>query len=122
MRKILIIHTRDLFDTACLFTKLATDSVDRITTEEYNFDYLDVGDYTDIVMLGFSYSPEQIEQYYMKSGVLHILTIDYHKWDHPLKNLAIYKDKMPFLNYRGKWAVLLDKERTTITKYVEETL
>lgn len=121
MRKILIIHTKDLFNTACSFIKLATDSVDRITTEEYNFDYLNAEDYTDIVMLGFGYSPAQIEHYYM-NGKLHILTIDYDRSNHPLKNLAVYKEKMPFLDYRGKWAVLLNREITTIEKYVEGIL
>lgn len=63
--------------------------------------------YQVVVIIGFTYTYQQIEELYL-TGILHILTIDEYYDDHPLIKLNVNKEKMPFLNYRGKWAILVD--------------
>lgn len=110
MRKILCIFTPEAKEAALQFIpftkntvevsfyEIAAGSIDLFDTNRFDF--------TDLITIGFSYPNDLIEKLYL-NGILHILTIDEYYDDHPLTKLNVDKPNMPFLDYRGKWAILV---------------
>lgn len=112
-RKILIIYNQNELEAAqMLKTRYEIfdlqKEIDEVSLLEYDNTYVTLDeDCTDVVMLGFSYTPQQIEDYYL-SGKLNVWTIDYVTENHPLASLVVTKHGIGLLGYRGKWATLVD--------------
>jgi hypothetical protein len=106
-RNILVLYAEGLCEEASDFLALVNN--------ETKVDCLQVVDgwdaefYTDLICIGFSLSPAKIEELYI-AGYKQILTIDLYYDNHSLWALNVRKDKMPFLDHRGKWAILLADE------------
>ena len=102
-RKILCLYEDTQKSAASIFESLPIDCTVKLFSRSTNWNK---EDYTDLITVGFSYSPEFIEELYMY-GYKNILSIDLYYDDHPLSKLNIMKNPMPFLDYKGKWAILL---------------
>ena len=107
-RFILCMYSQGYYEAALEFLPMALRTGAGLELRDH-IDLSDKEKYTDVVTIGFSLSPEIIEQLYM-DGKKQILSIDTYYDSHPLRVMDVSKMTMPFLEHRGKWAILVGTE------------
>ncbi len=123
-RNILCVHTPDLYEASLEFLPYSITTGAGLELRVYDgAPAIQFEGFTDVIMLGFSLSFEEVEKMYL-ANLLHILTIDRYYEEHPLRRLAVDKNGLYFTTLRGKWAILLDDKtdyKSVIRKLINET-